>query len=318
MILQQIIVIGIYLYHKEVCHLASLETNINQLNSDIQAIKSAIKDTGVSVEDTIKTSEYAEKISQVYEAGKEDSYDEINYLNEELEKTLYGTDSGGKSYYDMFWDLYQDYGNKTNYDNAFGGQGWRPDNFKPKYNIRPTNGYMMFRAFGFADDHEYKDMAQHLESLGIVLDFSNCTSMQYGFQLASAKRIGKIDLSKCTSTNSLFAYSTIYKIDEIVFSEITHIDGGMFADCGLLETVKFSGVITKSGLNMGDCKSLNNESIRSIFETLSTDTSDLTVTLSQKAVDTAFETSVGANDGHESAEWNALAKTRDNWTISLV
>lgn len=253
---------------------------------------------------------------------REKAQNNVAYLPSEMPsgiEAVYaaGAEAGKKAEHDAFWDLYQDYGNKTNYDNAFGGQGWRPDNFKPKYNIRPTKGYMMFRAFGFADGYEYKDMAQHLENLGIVLDFSNCTNLQYAFQLASARRIGKINLSKCTSTNSLFAYSTIYEIDEIVFSEITHIDDGMFADCGSLEKVKFSGVITKSGLDMGDCKSLDKASLQSIVNVFST-TASISATLSKAAVDKAFETSAGANDGSTSSEWLALKDTRPNVTILLA
>ena len=86
-------------------------------------------------ETTYKPSEMPSGLDEVYEAGK-------------------------KAEHDVFWDVCQNYGNRTDYSNAFGGQGWRPDNFKPKYDIRPTNGYMMFRAFGFADDYSYKDLAK--------------------------------------------------------------------------------------------------------------------------------------------------------------
>jgi hypothetical protein len=227
-------------------------------------------------------------------------------------------EAGKKAEHDVFWDVCQNYGNRTDYSNAFGGQGWLPDNFKPKYDIRPTNAYMMFRAFGFADDYSYKDFAKHLEDLGVVLDFSNCTNMQYAFQLASMARLGKINLSKCTSTSNLFAYSYIYEIDEIVFSDITNIDGAMFIDCGALEKVKFSGVIASNGLNLQWSKKLDKASIESVFNALSTEVSDLSITLSLYAVNKAFETQDGANDGGTSAEWQALRATRPNVTILLA
>ena len=226
-------------------------------------------------------------------------------------------EAGKKSEHGTFWDVCQNYGNRTDYSNAFGGQGWRPDNFKPKYDIRPTNAYMMFRAFGFADDYSYKDLEKHLQDLGVVLDFSNCTNLQYAFQMASMARLGKVDLSKCTSTSNLFAYSTIYEIDEIVFSENTQIDG-IFIDCGALVKVKFSGVIASNGLNLQWSKSLDKASITSVVNVFSTTTSGLTATLSQTAVDKAFETSAGANDGSASAEWQALKATRPNVTILLA
>lgn len=224
-------------------------------------------------------------------------------------------EAGKKAEYDAFWDVCQNYGNRTDYSNAFGGQGWRPDNFKPKYDIRPTNAYMMFRAFGFADDYSYKDFAKHLEDLGVVLDFSNCSNMQYAFQIASMSRLGKIDLSNCTSTSNLFAYSTIYEIDEIVFSENTQIDG-IFIECGELKNVEFSGVIASNGLNLQWSKKLDKASLSSVVNALSTNTSGLTATLSKVAVDKAFEET--AYDGHTSAEWLALVATRSNWNIALA
>lgn len=224
-------------------------------------------------------------------------------------------EAGKKAERSAFWGVTQNYGKRTNYDNAFGGQGWRPDNFLPEYDIRPTSGYMMFRAFGFADDYEYKDLAKHFENLDIVLDFSNCTNLQYAFQLASMARLGKIDLSKCTSTSNLFAYSYIYEIDEIVFSENTRIDN-LFVDCGAFEKVKFSGVIAANGIDLRWSTKLDKASITSLINTLSTTTSGLTVTLSKVAVDEAFEEA--ADDGSTSAEWLALVATRSNWTIALA
>lgn len=213
-------------------------------------------------------------------------------------------EAGKKAEHKALWDIYLQDGNRTNFDNAFAGQGWTPDNLNPNHDIRPTNAYMIFRSLGFVKDGEVQDLAKHFEDLGIKLDFSNCTNMQYAFQIATARRIGKIDLSKCTSTSSLFAYSYIYEIDEIVFSDITHIDSGMFTDCGALKKVKFSGVITKSGLDMGDCKSLDKASITSIFNTFSS-TADISATFSRTAIDKAFT----------SNEWDALRATRPNVTI---
>ena len=51
---------------------------------------------------------------------------------------------------------------------------------------------------------------------------------------------------------------------------------------------------------------------------LSTTTTGLTVTFSKTAVDKAFETAEGANDGSTSPEWLALVATRPNWGIGLA
>ena len=271
--------------------MATLDINIRQANADFQAIKNSITETGIEVAEGTKTSEYATKVGEVYEAGK-------------------------NAEYNTFWDIYQKNGTRTNYDNAFGGQGWTPETLKPKYDIRPTSGYMMFRAMSFVRDDYYADIAKHFEDLGIVLDTSNCTNLQYAFQWFFASRFGKIDLSNCTSASSIFAYSTIYEMDEIVFSERTHIDG-MFTGCGELEKVKFSGVLTKS-LDMGDCKKLNKASIESIFNIISQEVSNLSLTLSEEAVNKAFEESPGANNGVSSIEFWLLCETRPGVSVSCI
>ena len=57
----------------------------------------------------------------------------------ENEQKVY--EAGKKTQYDEFWDAFQDYGNKTNYANAFGGY-WNEKTLRPKYDIVPTNMYM--------------------------------------------------------------------------------------------------------------------------------------------------------------------------------
>lgn len=42
------------------------------------------------------------------------------------------------SFYDTFWDNFQNYGKRTNYAYAFYGEGWNDETFKPKYIIKPT------------------------------------------------------------------------------------------------------------------------------------------------------------------------------------
>lgn len=67
----------------------------------------------------IKPIEFANKIDEVYDAGK-------------------------NAEYDTFWDNFQDYGNRTDYDHAFFSKYWNDNTFKPKYSIKLTNGSWMF------------------------------------------------------------------------------------------------------------------------------------------------------------------------------
>lgn len=67
--------------------MANLETNINQVNSDFQKIKTALIDSGVEITDGTRTSEYGEKVRGLYEAGQKSMVDESKII----EKTVVGT-----------------------------------------------------------------------------------------------------------------------------------------------------------------------------------------------------------------------------------
>lgn len=94
-----------------------------------------------------------------------------------------------------------------------------------------------------------------------------------------------------------------------------------FNDCTALEELILSGSLVRGGLDLHWSTKLNKASIESVINALSDTTSGLAITLSKAAVDKAFETSEGANDGSTSAEWDALGginRPRQNWTISLA
>jgi hypothetical protein len=84
-----------------------------------------------------------------------------------------------------------------------------------------------------------------------------------------------------------------------------------------LENIRVRGRIVKS-TNFQWSTKLSKDSIISIINALSTTTSGLSITLSKVAVNKAFETSEGANDGSTSAEWLNLIATRPNVSFNLV
>jgi hypothetical protein len=88
--------------------------------------------------------------------------------------------------------------------------------------------------------------------------------------------------------------------------------------CAELVDCPFEGVIGSNGIDLHWSTKLSHDSHVSIFNALSTATTGLTVTFSRTAVNKAFETSEGANDGTTSAEWLALVAAHNNWTISLA
>jgi hypothetical protein len=252
----------------------------------------------------------AEKLSKVYEG-----VERVEGLNEELEKTLYGTDTGGKSFYDAFWDAYQDNGNRTHYNTAFAGYGWTDETFKPKYDIKPTDANRLFSHTAITD------LKAALEKAGVVFDLSKATSAVYLFESGSLTHIPEINTTSLSDLQ-YFIYSVInlVTVDKVILKN----DGSQtfgaqsFGTLLNLEEIRFEGVIGKNGFNMNRSTKLSKASITSIINALSTTTSGLTVTLSKVAVNTAFETSAGANNGEQSAEWLALKATKSNWEISLV
>lgn len=241
-----------------------------------------------------------------YNAGHTDGYG-IGYERGEAQ--------GKQAEYDRFWDAYQDNGNRTNYRRAFGGRGWSDETFKPKYDIRPVNASDLF------GDSLIVNLFEILEQNGVVLDFSNATTMTYVFGNAPIKRLGVMDLRAATNITSVFSSMTsLVTIDSVIIKD----DGSQafgdssFQACPSIENLTIQGTNGKSGLNLRWSTKLSKASITNVINVLSTTSTGQSVTLSKTAVNKAFETSVGANDGATSAEWLALVATRSNWTISLA
>ena len=116
-----------------------------------------------------------------------------------------------------------------------------------------------------------------------------------------------------------FGYATsLHTIDKLILAQ----DGSQtftstFSTMIALENIEIEGTIGKNGFSLSQSQKLSKKSLISVVEHLSTTTSGLSVSLSKNAVNKAFETSVGANDGTTSTEWLALIGKKSNWTISL-
>ena len=232
----------------------------------------------------------------------------IKELNAELEQSLYSTDTGGKSYYDEFWDTFQMNGTRTNYDiAAFGGASWYDARFKPKYDVKITgNANQTF------SNTKIEDFKGCIARAGINFTFEGITSAQNLFYYSNVINLPIIDFSKASGGWALdSAFNSCYhlkSIDKIIISETTTFRATSFQTCRELEEVRFEGVLGTNGLDLQWSTKLSKASIESIISVLSTTTSGLTVTLSQTAVNNAFTTE----------EWQALEATKTNWTILLA
>jgi hypothetical protein len=122
-----------------------------------------------------------------------------------------------------------------------------------------------------------------------IIDLSNLnvkvTNIGYfAFGASKLKSIyGALDLSKCTTATAW-------------------LNGA-----SALEDIEFVPNTIKMSIDFYWCTKLTKASITSIINGLSADTSELTVTLSKTAVNTAFT----------DEEWATLIATKPNWTISL-
>lgn len=116
-----------------------------------------------------------------------------------------------------------------------------------------------------------------------------------------------IDLSNCANCSYMFSQcASLTTISELTFSETITNASNMFASCKSLTTITVKGTIA-TAVVMGSCP-LNRDSILSVVNALSNDVTGKTLSLNKAAVNAAFTTE----------EWDAVAATKSNWTITLA
>lgn len=242
---------------------------------------------------------YEEGLTEGKEQGKSEVYSEIEPINAQLENTLNGTDTGGKSYYDEFWDFYQQNGNRTDYQyGGFAGVGWTDETYKPKYPVKPIYGYGMYTGCRMTNI--------------LDIDTSKATSITNLFYVCRfLERVGIISAVSSSDATNVFSYCAELKtIDKFIVTEQLPYSNAFF-NCTSLENLTIEGVIGQDGFDVQWSTKLSNESIISIINALSTTASGKSVTLSKVAVESAFGST-------ESEEWISLITARSNWTINLV
>lgn len=231
-----------------------------------------------------------------YEAGKGEAYAEVEPLNAELEQTLYGTDTGGKSFYDAFWDDKTHNWTRTDYTNAFSNDIC--------YSILPPPRVIQVKSAGYMF---CASAANNTENF----DFSLCTNFNYCFNWATIKN-AVVDMSSDTNNHS--AMFTGCTAESVSLSGTDNLTTGIgMGQMYNLKEVRIEGVFHVN-LNIGQSTLLSRDSILNIFNAMSaTPVSGATLTLSTTAVNKAF--------GSTSAqEWLDLVnpKRAVGWTISLA
>lgn len=192
---------------------------------------------------------------------------------------------GGDSYYDTFWDSYQENGKRTNYNYAFAGRGWNNTTYNPKYKkLKPSYVTNMFSASAITDT------------------------------------LYPIDLTNVQSTIiAMFQGSALKKIRTLTVKETNVFASSAFESTTNLEEIEFAGTIGSNNINFGGSTKLNKQSIESIINALSSTKTGLSITLSKTAVNNAFGIDVDDLTTYpEGSEYYILRHSRDNWTIKYI
>lgn len=223
--------------------MATIIENADKAISDFNSIKTAITEKGVDVTDTDGTDSYGGKVRQVYDKGKADMLSE-------------------------FWDKWQDYGKRTNYQHGFAG--WTADMaylLKPKYDIKPKRAYMMF-----ATNEALTDLPKWCTDCGIVLDFSQCNHFSFFLYSSTITHIGVFNTKSTTSIGSILSNANaLVSVDKIILKT----DGSQKSDsqafnANNLENITFEGVIGNN-IWFNTCTKLTTASLLSILTALSKD-----------------------------------------------
>lgn len=277
----------------------SLDYELERLVGNLRTYRQGLKKQGIVVSDSAGLEECNTQLDIIY-SGYDRGYS-VGYNDGLVE----GNYQGKQFAYDEFWNLYQDYGKRTDCANMFSGRGWTSETFRPKYSMRIYNAYMLFRYCGITGD------------LGTLLGYNgtkfilDTNILQYTFNNTLLEVIDGIEFTKpITRFDSTFAYSG--KLREIKvplpITETTLFGG--FDGCSALEEIRFNGTIGTT-LNLKWSTKLSKASIENIIGCLSPTISGLSITLSGAAVEGAFGSTVNA-------EWTNLIDTKSNWTINLL
>lgn len=252
---------------------------------DSEKLDGAIKATADAIREKTGTSDQIE-------------WDKNNGFKDSVEGVF---NAGKKAEYEAFWNKVVQWTfpyNEGTY--RFAGSCWNDDTLKPPQKITITkNCNGCFYACKATDIRPY-------------IEFVEVTNFNNAFSYGKVKKVPHIDVSNLSNSilSSSFANSEVELIEGLTVSELTKFSN-TFSNAPYLVHVIFYGTIAQNGLTLSGCERLDKESIVSIINALSTETSGLSVTFAGNAVANAF-------GGTSSSEWLALIGTRSNWTISLV
>lgn len=256
-------------------------------NKHYKAIADKVREIK-GTEETMTPSEMPSKVQEVYEKGK--------------------SEGGGDSWYDTFWDNYQNngesgvagtYGKRTIFDKAFSGYGWYDANFSPKYNMKPLRCSLTFQT------SHITNLEELLQEQGRSIDTSDCEDFQQIFQDCRSTHLPKIDARNATTLSYAFSSRYLVSIRELVVSETTPFSNAFNAASNLVY-MYVTGTIGQNRFDVSNSTKLDKESLMSIINALK----DFTGTGETRTV------TLGATNLAKLTDAEKAIATQKGWTLA--
>lgn len=212
------------------------------MQEKFKAIADKIREK-LGITELIKPNDFADKIDDVYAAGK-------------------------KAEYDAFWDGVQDYGNRTGYSQAF--SNWGSEYIRPKYKVIPKESNGVSAIFEYCKklkkiEAKYFDFSQKEtgtnNNAGYYYTFNSCNKLE---------EIEDIGLIPQVNYINTFAYDyKLHTIAKMGVDENTRFSNA-FISCEELVNLTIDGVIGQNGFDIHWSTKLSAKSLYNIITALST------------------------------------------------
>lgn len=256
-----------------------------------------------------------------------------------------GIETGKQEEYNRFWNEALGNGNREYYAYAFGSI-FNDNNFNPPSTIIPKsqeackvcehNNNGTCDIYGALPTEKKEAVAQGMFQGSRIkrtlndsdVDWQCVPQMNYAFSSSSFIDVANINAKNCTSMKEAFWWcNSLKKVEFTGYGRVTNWTKAFYR-CSALEHVRFWPVYDDNNvrteyiirsIDFGDCKKLTYASIVQILGSLSPNVSGYTVRFSLDAVNKAFESTNGANDGADTFEWQMLAfSIPSKWIVVLI
>lgn len=252
----------------------TMKENVTEAIAVIDAVKEKVIEAGIDVSEEI-ASVLADKIGDLYDAGK-------------------------KAEYDAFWDGFQDYGNRKDYNQGF--KNWiSAKTISPKYPIITQNISELFR------NCEKLETAPQVISTNADGTFGMCNMGYYQcYNLKSIDYDIYVSGTSSSSWNSSFnSCKSLKRIKKIGVLE-SHTFTRVFENCIELEEIAIDGTIGQNGFDIHWSTKLTHDSLMSIINALA----------DKSGTGTTWTITLGTENLAKLTDGEKAIATQKGWTLA--